>query len=173
VDVLQLPVNGASVLATLSDGASVRLNAYSDAWALIETQDGTEGFIPRDALTLRADGMEDDGEIVAVDGEMAALLTEDAALYVNADDSVAPRRVLEKGAYVRVLAYNRAWACVRTGDGETGYVMLRALSAVQQSAEAEAADDPVTRVEGEVFRLVSADAVDFTPVRIETETAEK
>lgn len=159
VDVLQLPVNGASALATLSDGASVRLNAYSDAWALIETQDGTEGFIPRDALTLRADGMEDDGEIVAVDGEMAALLTEDAALYVNADDSVAPRRVLEKGAYVRVLAYNRAWACVRTGDGETGYVMLRALSAVQQSAEAEAADDPVTRVEGEVFRLVSADAL--------------
>ena len=160
VDVLQLPVSGAKALATLSDGATVRLNAYSDAWARIATQDGTEGFIPRDALTLRADGAQDDGEVVTVDGEMAALLTEDAALYVNADDSVAPRRLFEKGEYVRVLAYNRAWAYVRADDGETGYVMLRALSALQAQPEQTAAGGgPVTRVEGEVYRVVSADAL--------------
>ncbi len=160
VDVLQLPVNGAKALATLSDGAVVRLNAYSDAWALIATQDGIEGFIPRDALTLRANDASDDGEIVAVSGETAALLTEDAALYVNADDSVPPRRVLEKGAYVQVLAYNRAWACVCADDGETGYVMLRALSAVQAQPEKPEADDgPVTRVAGEVYRVVSAEAL--------------
>ena len=158
VDALQLPVEGARIVATLSGGDTVRLNAYTDKWALITTQSEVEGFIPRDALTLQTPGAASDGEIVAVTEPMAALLTGEAGLYVNADDSVAPRRSLESGGYVDVLAYNRVWAYVRTSDGVTGFVKLDRLSAVQARPEA-AEDGKVTRVEGEVYRVVSADAL--------------
>ena len=159
VDVLQLPVQGAKSLDHLLSGDTVRLNGYTDAWALVTTPAGAEGFIPRSALTLQADSGSD-GEIVTAPQGQMALLTEDAGLYVNADDTVSPRSALEAGDYVQLLAYNRAWAYIRTEDGLTGYVKLSALSAVTPEAsaepEAEAAGN-ITRVEGKVYRYVRAD----------------
>ena len=160
VDVLQLPVESAKVLAKLSSGDIVRLNAYTDSWALVTAPGDVEGFIPRNALTLRADDAEDDGEIVTVDGEMTALLTGNAGLYVNADASVAPRRVLPKGSYLSVLAYNRVWAYVRLQDDDTGYVKLDSLSAVEAPPEPKAAPEgEIVRVRGEQYRVVAADAL--------------
>jgi len=58
VEMLQLPVGGAKVLLKLSDGDTVQLDAYTDDWALVTVRD-VEGFIPRSALTLQADGAAD------------------------------------------------------------------------------------------------------------------
>ena len=163
VDVLQLPVAQARVLERLNSGDTVRLSAYTDAWALVTTQAGAEGFIPRGALTLQAEDGAQDGEIVTAPDDLMALLTEDAGLYVNADDTVSPRQTLAKGSYVQILAYNRAWAYARTADGLTGYVKLSGLSPVDAPqatpAPAEAAGSEVTIVEGEVYRYVAAAAL--------------
>ena len=160
VDVLQLPVKTALALKTLSRGASVRLDAYTDAWALIATADGVEGFIPRDALTLQSGG--GTGDITAASEDMIGLLTEDAGLYVNADDTVAPRQSLNKGLYVQILAYNSAWAYVRTADGLNGYVKLSSLSAVRQTPapQAEIIDGgAITVLKSKPFRYVDADSL--------------
>ena len=163
VDLLQLPVDGARVLDHLLSGDTVRLTGYTDAWAQVATQSGIEGYIPRVALTLQGEAG-DDGEIITAPQGQIALLTEDAGLYVNADDTVQPRGALEAGDYVQLLAYNRAWAYVRTEDGGTGYVKLDSLSAVESEpaptpTPAPAQDEAITVVEGEVYRYVSADAL--------------
>ena len=171
VDVLQLPVAQAKALAHLSAGDTVRLNGYTDAWAMIATADDIEGYIARDALTLQDEGgSADDGEIVVAPEDFVALLTEDAGLYVNVDDSIAPRQTLSEGGYVQILAYNRAWAYVRTVDGLTGFVKLSALSAVETATEMAAPEaeeagevevdvSDVTIVHGVEYRYVSADAL--------------
>jgi len=163
VNVLQLPVGSALAIETLSGGTQVRLNAYTDKWALITTASGVEGFIPRSALTLQSDeALAGGGDIVAAQENLFGLLTERAGLYVNADDSVSPQRTLEKDAQVRILAYNDTWAQVRVADGATGYVKLASLSAVQQvdTPEAEAVDGgEITVVKGKEYRYVNADAL--------------
>ena len=163
VNVLQLPVEGANALDHLLSGDTVRLTGYTDAWAQVATQSGIEGYIPRVALTLQGEAG-DDGEIITAPQGQIALLTEDAGLYVNADDTVQPRGALAAGDYVQLLAYNRAWAYVRTEDGGTGYVKLDSLSAVESEpaptpTPAPAQDEAITVVEGEVYRYVSADAL--------------
>lgn len=162
VDILQLPVDTALALERLADGATVRLDAYTDAWALVSAASGVEGFIPRDALTLQTDSDAASGEIVDAQDNLYGLLTEAAGLYVNADDAIEPRQTLPEGTYVRVLAYSSAWAYVRTSDGESGYVKLGALSAVRQAApesDGGAAESDITVVSGEEYRYVSADTL--------------
>ena len=163
VEVLQLPVETATALETLAGGAPVRLNAYTDAWALVTTASGVEGFIPRSALTLQADDPEArTGRIVAAQDDLYGLLTEDAGLYVNADDSIVPGSTLEKGRYVRILAYNNVWAYVRTADDRSGYVKLNCLSAVRHTPprqDKSTGDGGITVVEGERFLYVAADAL--------------
>lgn len=171
-DVLQLPVDGARVLARLAAGDTVRLTGYTDAWARISTADGVDGFVARSALTLQGkDGDADDGEIVTAPDNLVALLIDDAGLYVNADDSIAPRRTLTAGDTVQILAYNRSWAYARTEDGMTGFVKLGALSQVatptpENALPEEVAPEPaeaeisnVVVVQGEVYRYVNADAL--------------
>lgn len=162
VEVLQLPVLTASALTRLNAGAAVRLNAYTDAWALITTASGVEGFIPRSALTLQAaaDAAEED-EITVAD-DLYGLLTEKTGLYVNADDSIDPAQALDKDSYVQILAYNSAWAYVRTRDDATGYVKLSSLSPVRQPREeAQASVDggEITVVRGAQYLYVTADAL--------------
>ncbi len=163
VEVLQLPVDGASVLKRLSAGDAVRLDAYTDAWALVTTADGVEGFISRDALTLQGPGgANDEGETVTAPDSLYGMVTEDTGLYVNADDSIDPRQALAPGDYVKILAYNSAWAYVRSEDDVNGYVKLNALSAVQR-AEPTPSPAPegsgVTVVEGEVYRTIAVEAL--------------
>ena len=166
VNMLQLPVKEALVIDTLPDGTLVRLNAYTDQWALVTATSGTEGFIPRASLTLQANGPAPDGsrsdDIVVAQDNLYGLLTRQAGLYVNADDSVDPVLTLEKDAHVRILAYNSQWANVCTDDGQTGFVKLQALSAVQELSPAEdAATDggEVVKVQEKRFCYVSVEAL--------------
>ena len=162
VDVLQLPVDTAKALDALSGDTAVRLNAYTDAWAMITTESGVQGFIPRDALTLAGEGESDGDGIVTAPEDMYGLLTGDAGLYVNADDSVAPRLTLARDDRVRILAYNDAWAYVRTDGGETGYMKLSGLSAVRQpepAAEGGIDGGAVTVLKDKPYRWVAADAL--------------
>ncbi len=163
VKVLQLPVTSALVIDTLDGNTLVRLNAYTDKWALIATVSGIEGFIPRSALTLQAAEASDNaGDSVTAQDNLFGLLTERAGLYVNADDSVDPQQLLDKDAKVRILAYNDTWAQVRTSDGATGFVKLASLSAVQQvnAAGGEAPDGgDVVLARDRPTRFVSADAL--------------
>ncbi len=159
VDVLQLPVDGSKALDRLAEGDTVRLTGYTDAWAQVATVSGAEGYIPRIALTLQAEGS-DDGEIITAPQGQIALLTDDAGLYVNADDTVRPHQALASGSYVQLLAYNRAWAYVRMEDGTTGYVKLDKLSVVRpEPTPVPARDETITTVEGEVYRYVNANAL--------------
>lgn len=163
VKVLQLPVRSALAVDTLDGGTLVRLNAYTDKWALIATASGVEGFIPRSALTLQAGEASDNaGDIVTAQDNLFGLLTERAGLYVNTDDSVEPQQLLDKDARVRILAYNDTWAQVCTSDGATGFVKLASLSAVQQvnAAEGEAPDGgDIVVVRDRPTLYVSADAL--------------
>ena len=166
VDVLQLPVTTAKLLVRLPAGATVSLNAYTDQWAMITTADGVTGFIPRSALTLQAGSAQlAEGDIVAAEENLYALLTEDAGLYINSDDSVEPRVVLEKGAYVMVLAYNQVWAYVRTTNNETGYMKLNCLSPVQDvphDVDPDLTDGgEITVVQGVALRYVAEDALNL------------
>ncbi len=164
VDVLQLPVATAAVLERLQEGSLVLLDAYTDAWALITTEAGVEGFITRDALTLQSTKRAEGGETVAAPEDLSGLVTEDTGLYVNADDSIEPRQQLSAGDYVRITAYNNAWAHVVTEDGQPGYVKLGALSAVQrvepeQTAAPGIEGGEITWVEGEEYRTVTVEAL--------------
>ncbi len=163
VKVLQLPVRSALAVDTLEADTLVRLNAYTDKWALIATASGVEGFIPRSALTLQAGEASDNaGDIVTAQDNLFGLLTERAGLYVNADDSVDPQQFLEKDARVRILAYNDTWAQVRMSDGTAGFVKLASLSAVQQvAATGSAAPEggEIVVVRDRPTRFVSADAL--------------
>ena len=160
---LQLPVKTALAVATLPKDSLVKLSAYTDKWALVTTSAGVEGFIPRSALALQgAQTAANAGDIVAAQDNLFGLLTERAGLYVNADDTVSPLQTLEKGVRVRILAYNDAWAQVRTEDGATGYVKLSSLSPVQQVDAAGAAPidgGEITRVREKQSLYVSADAL--------------
>ena len=163
VKVLQLPVRSALAIDTLSEGTLVRLNAYTDKWALIATAGGVEGFIPRSALKLQAGSAASDaGDIVTAQDNLYGLLTERAGLYVNADDSVSPQQTLEKDARVRILAYNDTWAQVRTADGATGFVKLASLSAVQQvspSKDAAVEGGSIVVPKGKQYRYVGVEAL--------------
>ena len=161
VDVLQLPVETATVLKRLQAGDAVRLDAYTDAWALVTTADGVEGFISRDALTLQGpESPSDEGEAVAAPENLYGMVTVDTGLYVNADDSIAPRRSLAAGDYVKILAYNSAWAYVRAEDEANGYVKLNALSAVRRVEPTPApAGNGVTVVEGKVYQTIAVEAL--------------
>ena len=162
-EILQLPVKTALVIETLPAGTQVRLNAYSDKWALITTAADVEGFIPRSALTLQgSEAAANAGDVITAQDNLYGLLTEQASLYVNTDDSVSPLLTLEKDARVRILAYNDTWAQVRTADGATGFVKLTSLSAVQQvnapeRAEIEGGD--IIVLKNKPYRYVSVDAL--------------
>ena len=152
----------AASLDTLSGGATVRLIAYTDEWARVTTEGGLDGFVPRSCLKLQADGVESENGVATLTEERYALLTEDAGLYVNADDSVAPRETLNKGAYVQILAYNSAWASARTLDGRSGYVKLSSLSSVNElpeDAEGGIEGGEITVLKDRPFRYVQADAL--------------
>ena len=163
VKVLQLPVKTALAIDTLPGGTLVRLDAYTDKWALITTTAKVEGFIPRSALTLQTgEGAPNAGDSFTTQDNLYGLLTERAGLYVNADDSVAPVQALEKDARVRILAYNDVWAQVQSSDGAAGYVKLSSLSPVREVAPPQSPaieGGEVTPVKGRRYLYVNADAL--------------
>ena len=163
VPLLQLPVKTALVIATLPKGSLVKLNAYTDKWALVTTSADAEGFIPRSALTLQGgETAANAGDIVTAQDNLFGELTERAGLYPDTDDSGSPLQTLDKGARVRILAYNDAWAQVRTEDGVTGFMKLGSLSPMQQVAptgNAPIDGGEITRVREKLMLYVSADTL--------------
>ena len=118
----------ATVLTLIPAGATVDVYAVQDGWAAVSSG-GRSGFLRAEALVAESGG--DAGEAVAAADDQYARVTEDAGLYVNADAAVKPRATLARDSYVRLLAYNRSWAYVRTASGEQGYVKRECLSAAQ------------------------------------------
>ena len=100
--------------------------------------------------------------LIMADPASASNPTKPKILYVNADDSVAPRLTLARDDRVRILAYNDAWAYVRTDGGETGYMKLSGLSAVRQpepATEGGIDGGAVTVLKDKPYRWVAADAL--------------
>ena len=158
--VLELPVDSARSLAMLLSGDTVRLDAYTDRWARVTTQDGTAGFMQRSALALQSDGSD---IITDTDGLYGQLIQSDG-LYVNADDTIKPQKSLAKDTYVRVVSYTDAWASVVTQTGDKGYVKMASLMLIQtQTGASRKAEGPeggeITVVKGELFMKVKTDAL--------------
>lgn len=135
--VLQLPVSGAKVLETIGGAGAVRVLAWTDAWAMVETPGGQTGFAPMTALKLSeaetspAAGEKGSTSFVDAAAGEKALLRQDATLYENPDGLSVPLETLKQGDAVEVLSRSSAWARVRTKDGQEGYLSLDAVDAVQ------------------------------------------
>ena len=150
---------GAAALTELPAGATVDVYAVKDGWAAVGSG-GRYGFVPVAVLAPETEDNGDD-EITVASGELYAQLIADSGLYVNADDTVAAREILAEGSYVRVLAYNQTWACVRTPDDSQGYVKLDRLakSARPDSEDGGIDGGAITVVRGERYACVQADAL--------------
>ncbi len=154
--------NAASTaLTVLPAGATVDVYAVQDAWAAVGSG-GRYGFVLADKLSAIDEN--DPGEVVTAAGDQYARLTESAGLYVNADDAVSPKEMLARDSYVKLIAYNRSWACVRTPSGSQGYVKREFLAAVQGKPDADAGADAVdggkvTVVKGRKYLYVQQDAL--------------
>ncbi len=123
-----------TALGALPAGATVDVYAVQDGWAAV-SGGGRYGFVRSDAL-VPYDG-DDPGETVVASADQYAQLTDDAGLYVNADDAVSPKEKLPKGTYVKLIAYNRSWALVYTRSGAQGYVKRDYLVGVQGAPNAD------------------------------------
>ncbi len=158
-EVLQLPVQGAKVLETIGGNSAVRVYAWTDAWAMVETPGGQTGFAALSALelaaearTAEADRSAESGVFVDAAGEKARL-SRSATLYESPDELSVPLDTLKQGDAVEVLAYSGEWARVRTRDGKEGCV---ALDAVASAAEQAIDGGAIHRVKGRKYMFVSA-----------------
>ena len=163
----QLPVDAARTLETLSAGSQVRLYAYSDAWALVDTQSNVTGFVPVAAVDLSAletgasedadgDGIEG-GEITKVSGvKYMYVKAASLPLYKRYSESAEVLTTLCQHDKVRVGAYNSVWACVRY-NGKTGFVRMDGLT--EQSPEAEIEGGEIVKVQGRKLARAARDGV--------------
>ncbi|MBR0368360.1 MAG: SpoIID/LytB domain-containing protein [Clostridia bacterium] len=159
--VLQLPVEGAKVLETIGGISAVRVYAWTDAWAMVETPGGQTGFAALSALDLASGSLSteiartvpDTGAFVdAAEGEKARL-SRNATLYESADELSVPLDSLRQGDAVEVLGYSGEWVRVRTRDGKEGCV---ALDAVASTADQVIDGGAIHKVKGRKFMFVSA-----------------
>lgn len=160
-EVLQLPVEGARVLETIGGAGAVRVYAWTNAWAMVETPGGQTGFAAMSALDLSASealsneisrAVDDSGAFVDAESGATARLTQAATLYEGADTLSVPLDTLKQGETVALIAYSSEWAKVRTRDGQTGYVVLSAV----ENASAQAIDGgAIRKVKGQRTMYVS------------------
>lgn len=158
--ILQLPVNGAKVLETIGGANAVRVCAWTDAWALVETPGGQTGFAAMSALDLTSPESDDDTADALYDpeafadaepGATARLVTR-ATLYENPDTLSVPVDTLNAGDTVSVLGRSATWARVKTQAGKIGCIPLDAIeAAVGQAVDGGA----ITRVKGRRFLYVA------------------
>ena len=160
--VRQLPVDGSRVLETIGGANAVRVYAWTDAWAMVETPGGLTGFAPVTALDLSASApastevaraLDDPAALVAAEPGTKVRLTRSATLYESPDELSVPLETLRQGETVEALAYSDAWAKVRANDGREGCVALAAI----ESASAQDVDGgAIHKVKGRKFMFVSA-----------------
>lgn len=159
--VLQLPVDGAKVLETIGGAGAVRVYAWTDRWAMVETPGGQTGFAAMAALDLLSpesvgtqisQALDDPETFVEAEAGAMARLTRNATLYENPDALSVPLGALNTGDTVSVLSYSSAWAKVATQSGQKGCVQLDAL----ESADSQGIEGgPITRVKGRRYMYVA------------------
>lgn len=160
-EVLQLPVEGAKVLETIGGNSAVRVYAWTDAWAMVETPGGQTGFAAMSALSLAAEAPSnasdrtatEAGNLVDAAAGEKARLSRNATLYESPDALSVPLDALKQGDAVEVLARSGEWARVRTRDGKEGFV---ALDAVASGADQAIDGGTIHKVKGRKFMFVSA-----------------
>ena len=160
--VLQLPVDGAKVLETIGGAGAVRVYAWTDAWAMVETPGGQTGFAPMAALDISAsdaiateisDAVADPAAFVDAEAGAKARLKRSATLYEGPDALSVPLGTLNAGETVEVLAYSSTWARVRTQDDREGCLQLDAIEAASgQGIDGGA----ITKVKGRRYMYVRA-----------------
>lgn len=160
--VLQLPVNGAKVLETIGGAGAVRVYAWTDQWALVETPGGQTGFAAMSALELAAseavstqisEALDDPEAFVDAQPGAKARLIKSATLYESPDALSVPLDTLRQGETVAVLSYSSAWAKIKTQGGQAGCVQLDAIeSAAGQGIDGGA----ITKVKGRRFLYVAS-----------------
>ena len=177
--VLQLPVSGAKVLETVGGAGAVRVYAWTDAWAMVETPGGQTGFAAISALSFAAPETTPEPALVTESTEEIAPAADSAQdidggpihkvkgrkyMYVSAglarvyerwSESSATLITLYHGERVRVGAYNTRWACVKA-EGVTGFVRADALS-VGKPAAIEGGS--ITRAGADAYALPARDGV--------------
>ena len=180
VKMLQLPVSTALTVDTLPEGTLVRMEAYTDKWALVSTASDVEGFIPMSALSpaqqiapSRSTAIEG-GEITPVRGRQYRYVSaDDLSLFesYSADSDILA--TLKAGEKVRVGAYNDKWACVRA-RGVTGFVLRSGLSAAPPKAAADGVEGgKITVVKGTRYAVVARDDAPMYPTWSESDAPVK
>ena len=168
---LQLPVRTAKVLAAVQAGTQLRLYAYTGAWALVDMKDNTTGFMEVSELNIPASAQPEitpapaaEGGAIRLTDPIYAQVNQNASLYSSASEASRALDVLLKGAAVKVMGYNDAWAWIMTDGGEDGYVRRAALTVVSEETAAQAQESAIdggeaTYVEGEVYMIVADGAL--------------
>ena len=169
--VLQWPIQGASALGGVAAGEEVRVYAWTDAWAMIETAAGIQGFVPLDALSLAgeeaevaepepeaAEAVAD--EVVAAPDNLYGQLRQDAVMYAANNSESEALGTLFQGSVVKLIAYDSTWAYVMTQDARRGYIDVKSVEALDieqlRAGEQAAAQQEEAQPGGEVVRLGSA-----------------
>lgn len=175
---MQLPFDTARILSGLSAGTQVKVTACCGGWALVNTEGGISGYLR--VTNLKAievsdapsDKTEETDAVVAPDN-LYGKLKERVDMYSTRSTAGQVRETLEKGSFVKVVAYNNLWAFVTAPSGDQGYVLLKYLSPVRINSTATPTPSPapaptpaagdgggkVTYVSGMRYVYISADSV--------------
>lgn len=165
-DLLQLPLSNARVLETLSAESTVRLYAYSEEWALVDTPGNVTGFVPvgavdlnaiNDAETPAAEDAIEGGEITKVSGARYMYVKgEGLGMYKSYSEASEQLTTLYQHDRVRVGAYNEAWACVRW-NGRIGFVRMEGLTDERPEDHIEGGE--IAKVTGRKYAYAAKDGV--------------
>lgn len=129
------PDRAAETLATVAHGTVLRLYAYDENWALIETELGEHGYLRRNdvaeaSLSVRPSG------VVFPKKAMYARTDSRAKLYAEASQSADVKETAAAGERVRIWAYTDCWAAAEIASGRKGYMLLEDLSVISDEDSA-------------------------------------
>ena len=161
-EVLRLPVREAQALGTLEAGEIVRVQAWTEDWAMVEWS-GQNGFVALERLEIASPGAtpevqaSDPEAFVDVEGALNARLKQDAPLFESANELSSTLENLKAGDVVQVLAYSRDWARVKTRSGRTGCLRQESIAAADGAASENAVEGgEIHRVKGKKYMYVTA-----------------
>ncbi len=155
------------ILQTLAKNESVRVYAYTENWAAVETSGGNQGFVSLNTLTLQTQTTAtptpaptaSSDKVYKLSGKRyAQVIASEAILYSDAADTSSALATLQKGDTVRVYAYNSTWVATETESGTKGFVGIRALQLIAQTDNTPQGGK-VRSVRGTVYRYVASDSV--------------
>lgn len=137
---MQLPFAEARIIKGLEKGTKIQVAACSAGWALVNTEDGSTGYLkvgvleavklPEEPEKTEQPAATEQPAVVAPDN-LYGKLTSDANLYSTRNTQGQVREELKKNSYVKVIAYNDTWAFVSVPSGDQGYMLLKYLKPVR------------------------------------------